>query len=99
MDDAQWRTPPLAPAAIREADDLLNLKLNLRSSGVSHSYGALSSPSRCKISYSRTAAAALTLSDSTSPAQRQRDELVAGRGDARAQAPALRAEHEHDPAA
>src|SRR5829696_10272113 len=33
------------------------------------------------------------------PAQRYRDEVVARRGDARAQAPPLGAEHEHDAAA
>ena len=60
------------------------------------SYGALSSPPRnCKIPYTSAAAAADTLSDPTWPRTRQRDQLVAGGGHARAQAAPLGAQHQH----
>ena len=50
----------------------------------------------CKIPYSSAAAAALTLSDSMRPRSGSATSCVARGGDARAQAPALGAEDEHD---
>ena len=50
-------------------------------------------------SYSSTAAAADTFSDPIRPASGSAHELVAGRPHARAQAPALGAQHDHDAAA
>ena len=52
----------------------------------------------CNISYSSTAAVALDVERFDAPAQRERDEVVAHRGDARAQPLALGAEHGDDAA-
>ena len=54
---------------------------------------------RCKISYSSDGGGGADVERRDAAAQRQRDELVAGRRDARAQARALGAQHEHDAAA